>query len=417
MTAELQDPAASAAPAGGWLPRSELVRPLPASTDVLVVGGGLAGTSLAYYLARQGVEVVLVERGELNREASGTNAGSFHFQIAIHQLTGSETANVRERLQTEVRLHAEAAEVWKTLEHELGASLDLHITGGLMVAETEAELRLLHDKSVIEEEAGLNVTVLEGDELRSFAPFLADDLLGATFCAEEGHADPARATPLFALRAAQAGAIIRIDADVTAVAVDPDATRGRFTVTTSAGQIQAHRLVNAAGAWANELAALTGLHLPLWSDGLHLNVTEPREHVLGPMVQHIGRRLTLKQTTNNTFIIGGGWPSRQEPRPRRYSTRWDSMAGNVAVAVRVVPLLADVRIVRTWSGVMAFTNDLAPIVGESKRLPGYHSLMATTGFTLSPLMGRLLAETMATGRDLIPPAFAVDRAAAAPDPT
>ncbi len=407
----------STAPRGGWLPRSELVRPLPASTDVLVVGGGLAGASLAYYLAREGVEVVLVERGELNREASGTNAGSFHFQIAIHQLTGSQTDNVRERLQTEVRLHAEAAEVWQTLEEELDGTLDLHITGGLMVAETEEELRLLHDKSVIEEEAGLDVRVLEGAELRSFAPYLAEDLLGATFCAQEGHADPARATPLFALRAVQAGAAIRVHADVTGIEVEPDSDTGRFAVTTSAGRIRANRIVNAAGAWANDLATLTGLHLPLWSDGLHLNVTEPREHVLGPMVQHIGRRLTLKQTTNNTFIIGGGWPAREEPRPRRYSTRWESMAGNVAVAVRVVPLLADVRIVRTWSGVMAFTNDLAPIVGESQRLPGYHTLMATTGFTLSPLMAQLLAEMMATGRNVIPAAFAVDRAVEAPQPT
>ena len=85
------------------------------------------------------------------------------------------------------------------------------------------------------------------------------------------------------------------------------------------------------------------------------------------------------------------------------------MAGNVAVAVRVVPLLADVRIVRTWSGVMAFTHDLAPIVGESTKLAGYHTLIATTGFTLSPLMARLLAESMATGNNPIPPAYAVDR--------
>jgi sarcosine oxidase, subunit beta len=417
VPAETQPGHVGGTPAGGWLSRGELLRPLPATTDVLVVGGGLAGASLAYYLARLGVEVVLVERGELNREASGTNAGSFHFQIAIHQLTGTETAGVRDRLEREVRLHAEAAEVWQTLERDLGGDLDLHITGGLMVAETEDELRLLHEKSVIEEAAGLDVTVLEGEELRSFAPFLAEDLLGATFCAQEGHADPARAAPLFALRAAQAGAVIRIHADVAAVAADPDAVGGRFTVTTSAGRIRAHRLVNAAGAWANDLAALTGLTLPLWIDGLHLNVTEPREHVLGPMVQHIGRRLTLKQTTHNTFIIGGGWPARPEPPPHRYSTRWDSMAGNVAVAVRVVPLLADVRIVRTWSGVMAFTNDLTPVVGESRRLPGYHALIATTGFTLSPLMGRLLAETMATGRDLIPPEFAVDRSVATPHST
>ena len=397
------------APAEGWLPHRELAAQLPESTDVLVVGGGLAGCALAYYLARSGIEVVLVERGELNREASGTNAGSFHFQIAIHQLTGAQTANVRERLNTEVRLHAEAAEVWKELERELEGKLDIHFTGGLMVAETEAELRLLHEKLVIEEAAGLDMQILEGDELRRFAPYLADDLLGASFCRQEGHANPAVAAPLYALRASQAGAAIRTNAAVTRVETEAGHGGHRFTVTTAAGRIRASRIVNAAGAWANELAALSGLQLPLRSEGLHLNVTEPREHVLVPMVQHIGRRLTLKQTANHTFIIGGGWPARREVPPQRYSTQWESMAGNVAIALRVLPLLADVRIVRTWSGVMAFTDDLAPIVGESARLAGYHTLIATTGFTLSPLMARLLAESMATGRSTIPAAYAVDR--------
>jgi glycine/D-amino acid oxidase-like deaminating enzyme len=402
---------------GAWPTQSELGGQLPESTDVLVVGGGLAGTALAYYLARQGVEVVLVERGELNREASGTNAGSFHFQIAIHQLTAAETESVRERLEMEVRQQVEAAEVWKGLERELDGPLGIHFTGGLMVAETEAQLRLLHEKRVIEEEAGLEIQIFEGEELRTFAPYLAPDLTGASFCPQEGHADPALAAPLFALRAVDAGASIRTHAEVTAVEVDPDRGAQRFAVTTAAGPIRAHRIVNAAGAWANEIATLAGLRLPLRSEGLHLNVTEPREHVLVPMVQHIGRRLTLKQTENDTFIIGGGWPARPEPRPRRYSTSWESMAGNVAVAMRVMPLLADVRIVRTWSGVMAFTDDLAPVVGESRRLPGYHTLIATTGFTMSPLMARLLAESMATGASTIPPAYAVDRRAGQPTPT
>lgn len=400
------------APAGGWLPATALRAPLPAETDVLIVGGGLAGTSLAYYLALAGVECVLVERTELNREASGTNAGSFHFQIALHQLTALETGNVRGRLRTEVRLHAEAAEVWKTLEQELDGPLDLHITGGLMVAETETELQLLHDKREIEEEAGLETHVLEGDELRAFAPYLADDLLGATWCPAEGHANPMLAAPLFARRAAEAGAELRTHAEVTAIEALEAPGAHRFTVTTSAGTIRASRVVNAAGAWAHDLSALVGLHLPTRAEGLHLNVTEPREHVLTPMVQHIGRRLTLKQTENDTFIIGGGWPANPEPRPRRYSTIWESAAGNVAVALRVMPLLAGVRIVRTWSGVMAFTDDLAPIVGESRRVPGFHTLIATTGFTLAPLMAQLLAEELATGHGKIPPDYAVDRGSA-----
>jgi glycine/D-amino acid oxidase-like deaminating enzyme len=132
------------------------------------------------------------------------------------------------------------------------------------------------------------------------------------------------------------------------------------------------------------------------------------------MVQHIGRRLTLKQSEIGTFIIGGGWPARPEPAPLRYSTIWESLAGNTAIAMRVVPLLADVRVVRTWSGVMAFTNDLQPMVGESARVPGYYSLMATTGFTLSPLMALLLAESMATGRTTLPPTYDVDRGAGYP---
>jgi glycine/D-amino acid oxidase-like deaminating enzyme len=408
---------ATLVPGGGWLTTEDLSAPLPDGTDILIVGGGLAGTALAYYLARHGVDVVLVERGELNREASGTNAGSFHFQIALHQLTAWETDNVRHRLQKEVRLHVEAAEIWKALETELDGPLDMHTTGGLMVAETAEELRLLHDKQVIEEEAGLETHVLTGSALRDFAPYLADDLTGASYCPSEGHANPILAAPLYALRAARAGVVVRTHAEVTGIEVDPDAGPRRFAVTTSAGRIHAHRLVNAAGAWAGDVAGLVGLEQPIRAEGLHLNVTEPREQVLGPMVQHIGRRLTLKQSENGTFIIGGGWPARPEPWPRRYSTTWESTAGNVAVAVRVMPMLAGVRIVRTWSGVMAFTNDLAPMVGESARVPGYHSLMVTTGFTLGPLMARLLADTMATGRNAVPPEYSPDRAAAHPTTT
>jgi glycine/D-amino acid oxidase-like deaminating enzyme len=136
-------------------------------------------------------------------------------------------------------------------------------------------------------------------------------------------------------------------------------------------------------------------------------VTEPREHVLVRMVQHIGRRLTLKQTANHVHHRRR-LARAPEPRPQRYSTVGEH-GGQRRRRVPVVPLLADVRIVRTWSGVMAFTDDLAPIVGESARLPGYHTLIATTGFTLGPLMARLLAEEMASGRSTIPSAFAVER--------
>jgi glycine/D-amino acid oxidase-like deaminating enzyme len=383
-------PSSSRAPTAG-----QTRGPLPPETDVVVVGGGLAGTAVAYELARAGVDVVLLERSELNREASGTNAGSFHFQIAIHQLTARETEGSRARLLSDTRLLLAAARLWAGLGDELDGELGVRATGGLMVAETPDELQLLHDKQLIEAEAGLETHVLEGDELRRFAPYLADDLLGAAFCPAEGHANPFLAAPLYALRAVESGAVVRTGVEVTGV--EPG-----FVVRTSAGSIRAGRIVNAAGAWAGDLAALSEIRLPLRREGLHVNVTEPRQRVLDPLVQHIGRRLTLKQAAGGTFIIGGGWPARPEQRPSRYSTRWDSAAGNAAVAVRVMPALADVRIVRMWTGVMAFTDDLQPVVGEVPSLPGYFVCIATTGFTLSPMIARMLAANIAHGEPLPP---------------
>jgi len=375
--------------------------PLPAETDVVVVGGGLAGCAAAYYLASEGLEVLLLERGELNREASGTNAGSFHFQIAIHQLTERDAAGSHARLAADVRLHLDAARLWETLEDELRGPLGVHRTGGLMVAETPEELQLLHDKHAIEEEAGLETHVLEGDELRRFAPYLAHDLLGATWCPAEGHANPFLAAPLFASRAADRGAEIR-----TGVAVE--GVEPGFVVRTSAGAVRARRIVNAAGAWASELARTSGVDLPTRAEGLHVNVTEPRRKVLEPLVQHIGRRLTLKQSDSGTYIIGGGWPARPEERPARYSTLWSSAAGNAAVAIRVMPELASVRLLRMWTGVMAFTDDLQPVVGEIEALPGYFTCIATTGFTLSPMIASMLAAHVARGEPL-PAEYAPDR--------
>jgi sarcosine oxidase, subunit beta len=389
---------------------ADLGGPLPASTDVVIIGGGLAGCALAYYLARSGTEVAIVERGELNREASGTNAGSFHFQIAIHQLTGSDTAADRARLLADVRLHAAAADVWAELEDELGTDLGVHVTGGLMVAETQRELDILISKHGIEAQAGLETELLIGTELREFAPYLAPDLTGAVYCGREGHANPLLAAPAFAARAIESGALIRTHATVMAVERIDSAAAARFLVRTDAGVIRACRVVNAAGAWAPDIAALTGLGLPVYPEGLHVNVTEPRERILTPMVQHIGRRLTLKQAANGTFIIGGGWPARTEPPPARYSVRWDSAAGNGAVAVRVLPALRDVRVIRMWTGVIAFTDDLLPVVGEVRQQPGYYVCLASTGFTLGPIVARMLAEHMTgSARNKLPAEYAPDR--------
>ncbi len=382
----------------------------PRQCDVLIIGGGLLGTSLAYYLSNEGTEVVLIERDEINREASGTNAGSFHFQIALHQLTPDMTDSEKRRLASEVKLQVDAASLWDSLEKELNADLGVHFDGGIMVAETEDEMRVLRDKEEIERSAGLESHILTGDEMRAFAPYLAPDLAGIAFCPREGHANPLLVGPTYAYRASERGVEIRTDCAAESITSTPGGTH-RFEVKTNKGVIKANRVVNAAGAWTTELSAQLGLNLPMGLSGLHVNVTEPREYFLKSMIQHIGRRLTLKQTHNNTFIIGGGWPSREETYPKRYSNTWSSTAGNLAVALRVLPMLKDVKLIRTWSGVWAYTKDFKPILGESKRVPGYHVAMVPTGFTLGPMVAQMLAEymTASPGSVHLPEEFRVDR--------
>lgn len=394
----------------GYLSNQSNHQDPPRECDVLIIGGGLLGTSLAYYLAKEGTDVTLIEREEINREASGTNAGSFHFQIALHQLTPNMTDSEKARLASEVRLQVDAAKLWDTLEQELDADLGIHFDGGIMVAETEEEMRVLRDKDEIEKNAGLESHILTGDEMRTFAPYLAPDLAGISFCPREGHANPLLVGPTYAYRAVERGVQIRTACGAKSIEI-VTGEKYRFRITTNKGVIKAHRVVNAAGAWTAELAAQLGLNLPMGLSGLHVNVTEPREYFLKSMVQHIGRRLTLKQTHNNTFIIGGGWPSRPEPYPKRYSSMWNSAAGNLAVALRVLPMLKDVKLIRTWTGVWAYTRDFKPILGESARIPGYHVAMVPTGFTLGPMVAQMLAEYMTAPKDTVrlPEEFRVDR--------
>lgn len=396
----------------GYLSHEKNHSQLPSEVDVLIIGGGLLGASLSYYLAKEGVEVLLLERDEINREASGTNAGSFHFQIALHQLTPNMSDQEKARLAAEVKLQVDAAKLWDNIEKELDADLGVFFDGGIMVAESQEEMRVLRDKEQIENSAGLESHILTGDEMRNFAPYLAPDLAGIAFCPREGHANPLLVTPTYAYRAIELGAEIRTGCAVLSVEANSStASSHRFKVRTSRGDIFCNRIVNATGAWATNISSQLGLNLPIGLSGLHVNVTEPREYFLKSMVQHIGRRLTLKQTHNNTFIIGGGWPSHAESYPKRYSNTWSSTAGNLAVALRVLPMLKDVKLLRTWTGVWAYTKDFKPILGESTKVPGYHVAMVPTGFTLGPMVSRMLAEYMSADKPInnIPQEFRVDR--------
>ena len=121
--------------------------------DIAVIGGGLTGCASAYYLSKSGAKVVVLERGQLNQGSSGQNAGSLHFQLE-HRLIQDPGLDVRE-LEFHVGLARVAIEQWRGIDLELNAKTELGMNGGLMVAETPAELSLLERKLQIEQSQGL----------------------------------------------------------------------------------------------------------------------------------------------------------------------------------------------------------------------------------------------------------------------
>jgi glycine/D-amino acid oxidase-like deaminating enzyme len=357
------------------------------TTDVAIVGGGVVGCAAAYYLAMAGIEVVLLERRELNREASGTNAGSLHLQLLRQPSWSKEWIS---KVKPSLELHRLAAISWQGLEAELDSDLGIHLGGGVMVAESPIGVRRLRDKVRLERSLGIDTELITQAELRALVPVLNDKLLAADYKVVEGHANPLLVAPAFAMRATGKGARVLTHSEVQSIELQ---SGGGFTLACAGGlEVRARRVVNAAGAWSGQVTRMVGLTLPMGGDVLHMNVTEPLPPSLDFIVQHVERRLTLKQTSAGTFLIGGGWPGSYDLASNTKLTHRDSVEGNLWVASQTVPLLKQATVIRTWGGLGANTSDWLPVIGEAKRVRGFYTLFVGLGFTLGPISAQLLSE-------------------------
>jgi glycine/D-amino acid oxidase-like deaminating enzyme len=341
--------------------------------------------------------VTLVERGELNREASGTNAGNIHVQLLSHLDRRPASSDAMQALRASVVLHREAGEIWRTLDEDLHADLGLRLLGGLMVGESEEDLRALEEKARLEHELGLDTHVISGDEARELCDVLSEDITCAGYCEPEGFVNPLQVAPAFARSAAEAGASIRVGTEVQAIAVEPS---GRFLLETTGGRLRARCVVNAAGASGGSVARMVGLEIPVSGSLLQVHVTEPWPSKLQQMIQHIGRRLTLKQTQFGTFIIGGGWPGGDSAGREPIL---ETIAGNLTLAARVMPTLGKVRVLRSWCGMIPTTAGRVAILDEYRRAPGFFvAITGETGLTLGPLVGRIMTELVTGHRPAMP---------------
>jgi len=372
--------------------------------DIVVIGGGLIGCASACHLSKAGARVLLLERGQINQGASGRNAGSLHFQLE-HRLIHDTSLKASE-LEFYVGLAKFALQRWKGLDAELGEDVEVHMDGGLMVAETAEQIAVLEKKSRIEQSQGLNVRLVDGDEARKIAPYLSNVVRAALHCPDEGHCNPRLLTPAYARRAAKLGAVVRTNAEVTALRRAGGGWQVEFrdnVAGEAAERIRCDVILNAAGVSAPDIAGMANLHLPLFPVGLTMNATEKVESLVPHLVQHVGRKLSLKQTTDGNLLVGGGWPSLMHRSGDAWNStrapdiKMDSVVGNLRAAVDLVPRMRSIRLLRTWTGMTAITPDQLPVLGEVAQAPGFFVAAGGSGFTYGPAYGLLMSERILTG--------------------
>jgi glycine/D-amino acid oxidase-like deaminating enzyme len=370
--------------------------------DVVVVGGGVAGLSTAYYLAREGADVLLIDRDEAAMAASTANAGSLHVQLLSYDFTDETPADGGPAGHT-LPLAPRSIALWKEIGAAAGEDLGIRTEGGLMLAETQEGMEWLRRKSVLENRCGIESHVLSHNELRDLAPALSDRMIGADFVPAEGYGDPLRGMMALLKLSQAAGARVLRGAEVRAIERDGASWR----VTTSKGVVTAGKVVNATGPWAGRTARMVGMELPVTGTVQQVIVTEP----VAPLTRHLvalaHRHLSLKQQANGSFLVGGGWFGGFDPVSGRTRALRENIQGNLWVCERVLPALRAMTIVRAWTGINP-SIDRAPIMGEAPGLPGFFNAVTANGYTLGPVVGAMTAAEVLRG-DRVDGRYRVER--------
>jgi len=371
---------------------------MSARFDVGVVGAGVMGATTALFLARAGMRVVLIDRGELCREASGVNAGTLTLHMTRAALIPYAQAGWR---------------MWMTTDEWLGGGVDAVATEGLALAFTDAEAELLERRAAVRREHGADIRVIDRQRALQIEPGLNENVLKAAYCETDGYASAYFTGRAYRRALAEAGATIVEQRPIVGI----DANDRGFAVRAVTGERwDTQRVVLAGGVWLGEMLRWLGIDIPVKCLINQLIVTERLQRVMRTVLSVASGLLSLKQFANGTVLIGGGWQGRGDPVRGGVETIPENFIGNLRLARWTIPALAQARVARIWLGLEAETADAMPIIGA---LPGVRDAYVIgsvhSGYTSGPYMGSLLANLI-LGREPERPLFDPARLVGIPMP-
>lgn len=348
---------------------------LPKTADIVVIGGGGVGAATAYYLAKSGRKnVVVLER---NTVCSGS--------------TGRCGAGIRAQwgLELNCRMALACLDTFEQLDEELGLPTGLNQGGYLLVAYQEKEWNQFLKNVELQHSLGINSEAFtDVKRAQEICPGVAvDDAIGFTFYQRDGHADPFLTTFAFQEAAKRYGATFHKFTEVTGMKV----VNGEIkAVETNRGTIECSEVINCAGSWAQDVAAMAGIKLPNWAERHQIFITEPIDPgVCPPMLMSFSGNYYIQQRPHGSIIAG---ESPSSDIRLGYTSNVNSIASIARTVLKLLPRAKDIRVVRQWAGQYDMTPDSAPILGETDVKHFWHATgFSGHGFMLAPVAGQIMA--------------------------
>lgn len=345
-------------------------------TNVVVVGGGVRGTSIGYYLARAGIGVTLLEKGFLASGASGANAG-------LVNVSGKTPEHY-------TAFSLLSGDMYPAFVAELGVEVDYQRDGYLRVAEGDADAEALARHAERQSAVpGVTVEVLDARSARSLEPALSPRLSAAAFCAQDGNVDPFKLTLALGRAARRHGAEILHHCEATGIRL----RGGRIAaVATSRGEIETDIVVDAAGVLVPDIARMVGVQVPVLPQRGQMVQLEAVPPLLSRPID------AMRQVRSGTTMVG----TTQEFVGQDRTVTYAACLRMVARARRVVPALATARVIRGWAGLRPMSPDGLPIYDAVPEVPGFYVAVGHSGVTLAPITGQVFLDLIATGRTDLP---------------
>ena len=358
---------------------------MKSSYDIVIIGGGIIGCSVAFELAKRGRrDVLIVEQEYLTSGATGRCGAG------IRQQWGS---------LLNATLAVESTHIFENLEEYTGydRSCGLNQGGYLLVAYTDKEWAQFHKNLEVQHSLGISSRAVEVDRIRDIVPHInTEGMFGACFCPKDGHADPFHCTYAYAKGAQRMGVDIETYTNVTGLIVENNHIR---TVQTDKGDVQANVVINCAGGHAAEIAASVGDELPILPDRHQILITEPVEHIMNPMVMSFHRHFYVQQTPHGSVIMGIGDPT--EPVSYNIRSSWQYLEHNAWLVTQTLPAFRDLRVVRQWAGLYDTTPDRCHVIHEAKLAEGFYTIAGFSGhgFMVAPRVAILVANHLTEQED------------------